>query len=82
MLPGFEATAWDGTCAPRGTPAAVIDKLNSTINAGLADPQLKARIKDLGADTMRMAPEQFGTFLTDETEKWQKVVKFSGAKAD
>lgn len=82
LLPGFEATAWDGTCAPRGTPAAVIDKLNSAINAGLADPQLKARIKDLGGDTMPMTPAQFGKFLAEETDKWQKVVKFSGAKAD
>jgi tripartite-type tricarboxylate transporter receptor subunit TctC len=81
-LPGFDATAWDGSCAPRGTPSAIIDKLNSTINAGLADPQLKARIKDLGGETMPMTPEQFGQFLADETDKWQKVVKFSGAKAD
>jgi tripartite-type tricarboxylate transporter receptor subunit TctC len=81
-LPGFDATAWDGSCAPRGTPSAIIDKLNSTINAGLADPQLKARIKDLGGETMPMTPEQFGKFLADETDKWQKVVKFSGAKAD
>jgi tripartite-type tricarboxylate transporter receptor subunit TctC len=81
-LPGFDATAWDGSCAPRGTPSAIIGKLNSTINAGLADPQLKARIKDLGGETMPMTPEQFGKFLADETDKWQKVVKFSGAKAD
>jgi tripartite-type tricarboxylate transporter receptor subunit TctC len=82
MLPGFDATAWDGTCAPRGTSTAIIDTLNSTINAGLADRQLKARIKDLGGETMPMTPPQFGQFLNDETEKWQKVVKFSGAKAD
>jgi tripartite-type tricarboxylate transporter receptor subunit TctC len=79
-LSGFEATAWDGTCAPKGTPPDVIDKLNAAINAGLADPQIKARIKDLGGETMPMTPEEFGKFLADETAKWSKVVKSSGAK--
>jgi tripartite-type tricarboxylate transporter receptor subunit TctC len=82
LLPGFDATAWDGTCAPKGTPADIIDKLNATINAGLADPQLKARIKDLGGEPMPMTPAEFGNFLAGETEKWAKVVKFSGVKAD
>jgi tripartite-type tricarboxylate transporter receptor subunit TctC len=82
FLPGFEATAWDGTCAPRNTPVAIIDKLNGNINAGLADPQLKARIKNLGGETMPMTPAEFGKFLVDETEKWSKVIKFSGAQAD
>jgi tripartite-type tricarboxylate transporter receptor subunit TctC len=82
FLPGFEATAWDGTCAPKGTPQPVIDALNGAINAGLADPALKAKIKDLGAETMAMTPAQFGKFLADETAKWAKVVKFSGAKLD
>lgn len=80
FLPGFEATAWDGTCAPKGTPRDVIDKLNAAINAGLADPRLKAKIKDLGGETMSMTPDEFGKFLADETAKWAKVVKFSGAK--
>jgi tripartite-type tricarboxylate transporter receptor subunit TctC len=82
FLPGFEATAWDGTCAPKGTPADVVDKLNAAINAGLADPQIKAKIKDLGGEPMPMTPAQFGTFLIDETNKWAKVVKFSGAKPE
>jgi tripartite-type tricarboxylate transporter receptor subunit TctC len=82
VLPGFEATVWDGTCAPKGTPAQIVDKLNSAITAGLADPQIKARIKDLGGEPMPMTPAGFGKFFTDETEKWAKVVKFSGAKAD
>jgi len=81
FLPGFEATAWDGICAPKGTPAAIVDKLNATINAGLADPQLRAKIKNLGANAMPMTPAQFGTFLAQETAKWAKVVKFSGARA-
>ena len=80
FLPGFEATAWDGTCAPKGTPPDVVDKLNATINAGLADPQLKAKIKELGGETMSMTPAEFGKFLADETAKWAKVVKFAGLK--
>jgi tripartite-type tricarboxylate transporter receptor subunit TctC len=80
LLPGFEATAWDGTCAPAGTPSAIIDKLNATITAGLADPALKAKLKDLGGDPMPMAPTEFGKFLAAEIEKWGKVVKFSGIK--
>jgi tripartite-type tricarboxylate transporter receptor subunit TctC len=82
FLPGFAATAWDGTCAPKGTPPAVVDTLNAAINAGLADPQLKAKIKQLGGETMAMTPAQFGKFLADETAKWAKVVKFSDAKAN
>ena len=82
MLPGFQATAWDGTCAPAGTPKEIIDKLNAAITAGLADPQIKAKVKDLGGETMPMTPAEFGKFLADETEKWAKVVRFSGAKAD
>jgi tripartite-type tricarboxylate transporter receptor subunit TctC len=82
FLPGFEATAWDGVCAPKATPRPVVDALNGAINAGLADAQLKAKIKDLGAETMPMTPEQFGVFLAGETGKWAKVVKFSGVKLD
>jgi tripartite-type tricarboxylate transporter receptor subunit TctC len=82
FVPGFEAVPWNGICAPKGTPAGVVAKLNAAIGAGLADPQIKAKIKDLGADTMPMAPEQFGKFLTEETNKWAKVIKFSGAKPE
>jgi tripartite-type tricarboxylate transporter receptor subunit TctC len=82
FFPGFNATAWDGTCAPKGTPKDIIDKLNGAINAGLADPQLKARIKDLGGEPMPMTPAEFGKFLAEETDKWAKVVKFSGAKVN
>ena len=82
FLPGFDATAWDGTCARRGTPKDVVDKLNATITAGLHDPQLIARLKDLGGEPMPMTPDQFGRFLAEETGKWAKVVKFAGAKAN
>jgi tripartite-type tricarboxylate transporter receptor subunit TctC len=81
FVPDYEANGWIGIGAPRGTSAAIIDKLNSNISAGLAEPQLQARIKGLGADPMPMTPAEFGRFMADETEKWAKVVKFSGAKA-
>ena len=80
FVQAYEASGWIGIGAPKGTPAAIIDKLNSNITAGLADPQLKARIKGLGADPMPMTPTQFGALMADETEKWAKVVKFAGIK--
>lgn len=81
-LPGFEASAWNGIGTPKGTSAAVIDKLSTNIVAGLADPQLKARINDLGGDTAPMASAQFKSFIAEETAKWAKVVKYSGAKVN
>jgi tripartite-type tricarboxylate transporter receptor subunit TctC len=81
-LPGFEASAWNGIGTPTGTPAAIIDKLSTSIVAGLADPQIKARMNDLGGDTEPMASAQFKTFIADETAKWAKVVKSSGAKVN
>ena len=80
FVQAYEASGWIGIGAPKGTPAEIIDKLNSNITAGLADPQLKARIKGLGADPMPMTPSQFGALMGDETEKWAKVVKFAGIK--
>jgi tripartite-type tricarboxylate transporter receptor subunit TctC len=82
FLPGFEATAWDGVSAPKGTPAEIVEKLNGAINAGLADQALKAKVKDLGGETMPMTPAQYGKFLADETAKWAKVIKFAGVKLD
>jgi tripartite-type tricarboxylate transporter receptor subunit TctC len=81
-LPGFEASAWNGIGAPTGTPAAIIDKLSASIVAGLADPQIKARMNDLGGDTEPMASAQFKNFIAAETAKWAKVVKLSGAKVN
>jgi tripartite-type tricarboxylate transporter receptor subunit TctC len=82
VLPGFNAVTWNGMCAPKGTPAGVIDTLNSNVSAALADPQLKERFRNLGGETQPMSPAEFGRFLDDETQKWAKAVKFSGAKAD
>jgi tripartite-type tricarboxylate transporter receptor subunit TctC len=81
-VPGYEAVIWYGIVAPKGTPPEVVDTLNNAVNAVLADPQLKARLAALGGEPMPMTPAQFGKLIADETEKWGKVVKFSGAKAD
>jgi tripartite-type tricarboxylate transporter receptor subunit TctC len=82
FVPGFEASALQGIGAPKDTPAEIVDKLNKEINAGLADPRLKARFADLGATVFVVSPADFGKFIADETEKWAKVIKFTGAKAD
>jgi tripartite-type tricarboxylate transporter receptor subunit TctC len=81
-VPGYEAVIWYGIVAPKGTPSEVVDTLNTAVNAVLADSKLKARLAELGGEPMPMTPAQFGKLLADETEKWAKVVKFSGAKAD
>jgi tripartite-type tricarboxylate transporter receptor subunit TctC len=82
VLPGFEASTWFGVGAPRNTPPEIVDKLNKEINTGLADPKIKARISDLGGTVLAGSPADFGKLIAEETEKWGKVVKFSGAKAD
>jgi tripartite-type tricarboxylate transporter receptor subunit TctC len=82
FVPGYEASVWFGVGAPRNTPAAIIDKLNKEINAGLADPRIKTRFADLGATVFMGSPTDFGKFMSEETEKWGKVVKFAGMKAD
>ena len=81
-VPGYEASAWFGLGAPKGTPAEIVDKLNAAVNAGLADPKLKARLADLGGAMLVGTPADFGKLIVEETEKWAKVVKFSGAKPD
>jgi tripartite-type tricarboxylate transporter receptor subunit TctC len=82
FVPGYEASALQGIGAPKKTPAEIVDKLNKEINAGLADPKLKARFAELGAAVFPGSPSDFSKFIADETEKWAKVIKFSGAKAD
>jgi tripartite-type tricarboxylate transporter receptor subunit TctC len=80
FVPGYEGTGWQGIGAPRNTPAEIIDKLNKEINAGLADPRMKARIADFGYTVFASSPADFSTFIAAYTEKWAKVIKFSGAK--
>ncbi len=82
VLPGYEATSWSGIAAPRGTPADIVQKLNLEINAALADPGILARLADLGSTALPGSPAEFGRLLAEETEKWAKVVKFSGATSE
>jgi tripartite-type tricarboxylate transporter receptor subunit TctC len=82
FVPGFETSAWFGIGAPRNTPAAIINRLNVEINAALADPKLEARFADLGATVLPGSTADFAKLVVDETEKWAKVIRFSGAKAD
>jgi tripartite-type tricarboxylate transporter receptor subunit TctC len=81
-VPGYESSVWHGVGAPKATPAEVIDKLNQEIGAALADPKLQARLADLGTTGFALSPAEFGNFVAEETEKWGRVVKFSGAKAN
>jgi tripartite-type tricarboxylate transporter receptor subunit TctC len=82
FVPGYESSFWTGVGVPKSTPAEIVDKLNKEINAALADPKMKARLAELGGTPLPGSPADFGKFLADETEKWAKVVKFAGVKAD
>ena len=82
FVAGYEASAWLGIGAPKATPVEIVDKLNKEINAALADPKLKAKLADLGGTALAGSPADFDKFIVDETEKWGKVVKFVGIKAD
>jgi tripartite-type tricarboxylate transporter receptor subunit TctC len=82
FVPDYEASNWYGVGAPKATPAEIVDKLNKEINAGLADLKIKARFVDLGGDVLALSPADFGKLIADETEKWGKVVRFTGIKAD
>jgi tripartite-type tricarboxylate transporter receptor subunit TctC len=81
-VPGYELNAWFGVGTPTGTPSEIIQKLNQEINAGLAESRIKSRFAELGAEPMPMTVAEFRQFVAEETERWAKVVKFSGAKAD
>jgi tripartite-type tricarboxylate transporter receptor subunit TctC len=82
FLPGYEASFWGGFCAPKGTPAEIVDKLNKEINAGLADPKMKARIADLGATVLSGSPADFAKLIADETEKWGQVIRAANIKPE
>ena len=82
FLPGYEASAWYGLGVPKNTPDEVIDKINKGMNAVLADPKSQARFAELGASLLPGSPADFSRLVADETEKWGKVVRFSGAKPD
>jgi tripartite-type tricarboxylate transporter receptor subunit TctC len=82
FIPGFESSSWYGLGAPKNTPVDIIEKLNSEISIALADPTIKARLYDLGGSVLVGRPSAFRQLIVDETEKWAKVVKFSGAKPD
>jgi tripartite-type tricarboxylate transporter receptor subunit TctC len=78
FVPGYVADVWHGVGAPKGTPADVIDTLNKEIGAALADPAMKAKFANLGAEPMPMTPDEFGQFVVAEIDKWAKVVRFAG----
>jgi tripartite-type tricarboxylate transporter receptor subunit TctC len=82
FVPGYESSLIDGVGIPRNTPSGIVDRLNDEINAGLADPKLKARLADLGGTVLPGSPTDYGRLLVEETEKWGKVVRFAGIKAD
>jgi tripartite-type tricarboxylate transporter receptor subunit TctC len=82
FVPGYQARGWFGVCAPGKTPADIVDRLNQEINAGLADPKLKARFADLGATVFVGSPSDFEKHISDETEKWGKVVRTANIRAD
>jgi tripartite-type tricarboxylate transporter receptor subunit TctC len=82
FVPGYEASNWFGVAAPKATPAETVEKLNEEINAGLADPKIKAQLAELGAMVLAGSPADFGKLIAEDTEKWAKVVKSAGIKPE
>jgi tripartite-type tricarboxylate transporter receptor subunit TctC len=82
FVPGYEATSVYGLGGPKNVPAAIVERLNKEINAGLADPKIKARLADLGGDVLALSPADYGRLVADETEKWGKVIRAAGIKAE
>jgi len=81
-LPGYEASSWFGIAAPKDTPAEIVDSLNREANAGLADPTIKARLLDMGGMLLTGSPADFGKLIADETDKWGKVIREAGIRAE
>jgi len=81
-VPGYEVSIWYGIAAPKGTPPAIVEKLNQAVNAVLADPKLRARLAELAGEPMPMTPAEFGKLVADETKKWAKVIKSAGIKPE
>jgi tripartite-type tricarboxylate transporter receptor subunit TctC len=82
VVPGYTVTGWLGVGAPKGTPPEVIERLNREINTALANPAVKARMAELGSQIFTSSPAEFGKLISEDTEKWAKVVKYAGIKAD
>jgi tripartite-type tricarboxylate transporter receptor subunit TctC len=82
FVPGYEASGWNGVCAPKNTPIEIIEKLNQAINAGLADPRMKAKLAALGGTTLPGSSSDFGKLIAEETEKWGKVIRAANIKPD
>src|SRR5262249_60471707 len=82
FVPGYEMSVWCGMGAPKTTPAEIVDRLNSKINSGLADPGMTARLASLGSSAFPVSPSDFGKFIAAETDKWAKVIKAAGIKAE
>jgi tripartite-type tricarboxylate transporter receptor subunit TctC len=82
FVSGYEASTWWGVVAPRNTPTTIIENLNKEINAGLAQPKVKARFAELGAEVFPGSPPDFRKFIADETEKWRKVIRAANIKPE
>jgi tripartite-type tricarboxylate transporter receptor subunit TctC len=82
FVPGYETSSWHGLGAPKNTPAEIVDKLNKEINAALADPKMRAHLADLGGTVLAGSSADFVKLIVEETEKWGKVVKFAGIRAE
>ena len=82
FVPGYEASTWNGVCAPKNTPVEIVDRLNREINAGLADPKINARLAEVGASAFSGSPADYGKLFADETEKWAKVIRAANIKPE
>src|SRR5262249_6595180 len=82
VVPGYEAPTWYGLGAPKATPVEIVEKLNKEINAALADPNMKARVADLGGDVLALSPADFGKLIAAETGKWGKVMREGNIQAE